>query len=82
MSPIDTTVQSVGLYIKHEKMQHDRLDRQLACLRLSFWPVCKKIKGNDRQDFRSLLFTALCYASAVLAMGLCPSVCVCHKSVW
>jgi len=25
----------------------------------------------------SLLFTARCYASAVLAMGLCPSVCVC-----
>ena len=25
----------------------------------------------------STVFTALCYASAVLAMGLCPSVCVC-----
>ena len=30
------------------------------------------------------LFTARCYASAVLATGLCPSVCpsVCHKSVF
>ena len=26
------------------------------------------------------LFTTRCYASAVLAMGLCLSVCVCHKS--
>ena len=26
------------------------------------------------------IFTARCYASAVLAMGLCLSVCVCHKS--
>ena len=24
-----------------------------------------------------MIFTARCYASAVLAMGLCPSVCVC-----
>ena len=28
----------------------------------------------------SLFFTARCYASAVLAMGLCPS--VCHRSVF
>ena len=32
------------------------------------------------------LFTARCYASAVLAMGLCPSVCLsvcaCHKPVF
>ena len=32
----------------------------------------------------SNIFTARCYASAVLAMGLCPSVSVsvCHKSVF
>jgi len=36
----------------------------------------------------SVVFTARCYASAVLAMGLCPSVsvclsvCVCHKPVF
>ena len=30
--------------------------------------------------FIRVIFTARCYASAVLAMGLCPS--VCHKSVF
>ena len=32
----------------------------------------------------SMIFTTRCYASAVLAMGLCPSVCVCvcHKPVF
>ena len=29
-----------------------------------------------------LVFTARCCASAVLAMALCPSVSVCHKSVF
>ena len=29
---------------------------------------------------RKVIFTARCYASAVLAMGLCLSVSVCHKS--
>ena len=33
-----------------------------------------------------VFFTARCYTSAVLAMGLCPSVClsvsVCHKPVF
>jgi len=28
------------------------------------------------------VFTARCYAIAVLAMGLCPSVSVCHKPVF
>jgi len=34
--------------------------------------------------FARSFFTARCYASAVLAMGLCPSVsvCVCHKPVF
>jgi len=32
--------------------------------------------------FAAGIFTARCYASAVLAMGLCPSVCVCHKPVF
>ena len=45
-----------------------------ACYQLS------SIKVNALQ--RSTVFTARCYASAVLAMGLCLSVCVCvcHKS--
>ena len=30
----------------------------------------------------TVVFTARCYASAVLAMGLCLSVCVCHKLVF
>jgi len=36
--------------------------------------VKRRLSGNDA------VFTARCYASAVLAMGLCLSVSVCHKS--
>jgi len=34
-------------------------------------------------DLEKMVFTARCYASAVLAMGLCPSVClsVCPSQV-
>ena len=32
--------------------------------------------------WRRPVFTARCYASAVLAMSLCPSVSVCHKPVF
>jgi len=40
-------------------------------------------KKSDKIDNTYLAFTARCYASAVLAMALCPSLClsVCHKSV-
>jgi len=41
------------------------------------------VQQDVNQDFHTV-FTARCYASAVLAMGLClsvsVSVCVCHKS--
>ena len=33
-----------------------------------------KVHGNETSRY---LFTARCYASVVLAMGLCPSVCLC-----
>ena len=42
--------------------------------------------SDDPVSVRLSVFTARCYASAVLAMGPCPSVslsiCVCHKSVF
>ena len=44
------------------------------------------VRSDDRSEtwFKTHVFTAWCYASAVLAMGLCPSVRVrvCHKSVF
>ena len=36
--------------------------------------------GPDPPSGGMAIFTARWYASAVLAMALCPSVCVCHKS--
>ena len=42
--------------------------------------------GGFETTWNCSIFTARCYASAVLAMGLCPSVClsvsVCHKPVF
>ena len=40
--------------------------------------------AETQNDFGKAVFTARCYASAVLAMALCPSVClsVRHKSVF
>jgi len=44
------------------------------------------MKGDEHSTIHSfngydtLLFNARCYASAVLAIGLCLSVSVCHKS--
>jgi len=34
-----------------------------------------------RKHSATAVFTARCYASAVLAMGLCPSVCLCLSQV-
>jgi len=46
--------------------------------------MCQR-KGDNVSEFGMVqVFTARCYASTVLAMGLCLSVCpsVCHKSVF
>jgi len=45
--------------------------------------LCWRLGHTQRQcspSVLTLVFTARCYASAVLAMGLYPSVSVCHKS--
>jgi len=43
--------------------------------------VCLSVIIFSELHVRSLpIFTARCYASAVLAMGMCLSVSVCHKS--
>jgi len=52
-------------------------DHSQICFSVPQWDL--SCRGNH-----FLVFTARCYASAVLAMALCPSVClsvsVCHKS--
>jgi len=57
-----------------------------------FWPRCAQFPGNEKNyDMQYkcntnitiiivIIITARCYASAVLAMGLCPS--VCHKPLF
>ena len=47
--------------------------RQRRPLSMSNWTVVGRLVDSTR-DVRRLVFTARCYASAVLAMGLCPSV--------
>ena len=48
--------------------------------RLSLWIRHQKLRVRAERERRNILsqliFTARCYASAVLAMGLCPSVCL------
>jgi len=45
------------------------------------WTICKQSARSSRQITMPTphhsFFTTRCYASAVLAMGPCPSVCLC-----
>jgi len=41
------------------------------------WPPARAYGPKKTGTTNNLVFTARCYATAVLAMGLCPSVCVC-----
>ena len=42
--------------------------------------TCTSVQTDNHTSTSSVICTARCYACAVLAMGLCLSVCVCHKS--
>jgi len=51
--------------------------------RINLCQNCKvSFKKSATAEEIGCIFTTRCYASAVVAMGLCPSVCVCHKSVF
>ena len=52
----------------------------VSCTGLSPVPVRSAVKSLSSSS--STLFTARCYASAVLAVGLCLSVCVCVCHKW
>jgi len=46
------------------------------------WTVVKRVMCRFRGRCLVIVFTARRYDSAVYAMALCPSVSVCHKSVF
>ena len=59
----------------HDLLRPDRLQTLQRTRSLSSDHVYSSAYTGVRE--LQFIFTARCYASAVLAMGLCPSVCVC-----